>query len=324
MVAAISVVNGEAEAYFAMTPAWHGLGTVVQKAATSEEAMRLAHLNWTVEKQEISTSAGLKIRDKMATVRTDINRVLGVVGTGYELIQNHEAFDFLDGLLQDGLMKYESAGALFGGRVIWVLARMPSVDQVAEGDNVMRFALFATGHDGSMAIHAIPTATRVVCANTLRIATAGLAGIRHTASARDKLEVAKRYLSQFDEKFTLFRDTARVLATTRWNNQQAIDYIEKLFPTPKEKDGTIRDKKVNAVRKAMLNERNAMPAIKGTWWQLFNAVTETIDHADHPSDKKASAAKLAERKEKRMLSLMDGTGAEFKAKAFDLAVSMSA
>jgi phage/plasmid-like protein (TIGR03299 family) len=147
-------------------------------------------------------------------------------------------------------MKYESAGALRGGRIVWILARLPSVDTIAEGDDSLRYVLFSTSHDGSASIHAIPTSVRVVCANTLRVATLGDVGFRHTGNVQAKLEFARKYLSQFDEKFTLFRDHARTLATRRYTPEQAQAYIVELFPEVVE-DGrgkTIRERKVEAVR----------------------------------------------------------------------------
>ena len=206
--------------------------------------------------------------------------LLGIVGNRYRIVQNREAFDFLDGLLQDGVMRYESAGALRGGRIVWLLARLPSVDTIAEGDDTLRYVLFNTSHDGSASIHAIPTSVRVVCANTLRIATAGDIGFRHTANVASKLEFAKKYLSQFDEKFTLFRDKARTLATRRYSPDDAKGYIETLFPPVKEigRSRSIRENKVNAVRANFRNSRQSIPSIKGTWWSLFNAVTEAVDH----------------------------------------------
>ena len=315
----ISNVNGFDEAFFALKPAWHGLGTVLDYAPTSEDAIREAHLNWEIEMQPVLTSSGISIPDTFATVRTDCNAVMGVVGSRYKIVQNREAFDFLDSLLADGVMKYESAGALRGGRIVWLLARLPSVDTIADGDDSQRYILFSTSHDGSAAIHAIPTSVRVVCANTLRIATVADVGFRHTGNVQSKMEQARLYLSQFDEQFTLYRDKARVLAQRRYTPAQASEYIATLFPEVKEIGAkqTIRENKVESVRQNFRNSRQAIPAIRDSFWALFNAVTESVDHP-------AKAKKLdLSGRENRMLSLVDGTGADFKAKAFELALTMA-
>ena len=311
------------EAAYALRPAWHGLGTVLDHAPTSEEAVKAAHLGWRVDRQPLHTAGGVEVPDHFATVRQDTGAVLGIVGSRYQIVQNQEAFDFLDGLLADGIMKYESAGALRGGRIVWLLARLPSVDTIAEGDDTLRYVLFSTSHDGSASIHAIPTSVRVVCANTLRIATAGDIGFRHTSGVTDKLEFAKKYLSQFDEKFNLFRDKARTLATRRYSPEQAKEYIEVLFPTVKEegRSRSIRENKVAAVRSNFRNSRQSIPSIKGSWWALYNAVSEAVDH-DRPAGGRRKPIDL-EHREQAMLSKVDGSGADFKAKAFSVALEMA-
>lgn len=315
----ISSVNGVSEAFFSLKPAWHGLGTVLDHAPTSAEAITAAHLDWRVALRPLSTPEGRTVPDHFATVRTDTGDILGVVGNRYQIVQNREAFEFLDSLLQDGLIKYESAGALRGGRIVWLLARMPSVDQIAAGDNTLRYILFSAAHDGTGAIHAIPTSVRVVCANTHRVAIANSVGIRHTGNVAAKLEAAKQYLSQFDSQFTLFRDKARILATRRYTEAQAKAYINELFPPVAEpgRSRSIRDAKVEQVRSNFRNSRQSIPAIKGTWWSIFNAVTESIDHD------RRSRLNTRERRETRMLSNVDGNGAAFKSAAFDLAVKLA-
>jgi phage/plasmid-like protein (TIGR03299 family) len=317
----ISVVNGRAEAFYALKPAWHGLGTVLDFAPDSATAMESAHLNWNVRLDKLRTVEGVDVPEHFATVREDTADVLGVVSRKYAVVQNRDAFDFLDGLLQDGVLKYESAGALKGGRTVWALARMPGFDTIADGDDSARYVLFTTSHDGTGAIHAIPTAVRVVCNNTLRIATAGLKGIRHTGDVDAKLRYARQYLSQFDKAFTLYRDNARLLASRELAADKAKDYIAKLFPEVPElgRARTIRENAVNQIRRNYRAPRQQLDSIKDTWWSLYNSVSEYIDHQSN-----WRGATAHDRAENRMISNMDGTGADFKSEAFDVALAMSA
>src|ERR1035437_4265336 len=91
--------NGKAS--FASTEkAWHNLGTIVDGAMTSEEAIKSANLDYTVELAPATFSIGkvqgIVIPDKFATFRTDKNMPLGVVGNKYTIVQNREAFGFFD------------------------------------------------------------------------------------------------------------------------------------------------------------------------------------------------------------------------------------
>jgi phage/plasmid-like protein (TIGR03299 family) len=324
----ISMVNGGVgEAMFALKPAWHGLGTVLDHVPTSAEAITAAHLDWNVNLQTIETG-GRIIENMMATVRADNGDPLGIVSDRYKIVQNREAFEFLDSLVADGDMEYESAGALRGGKIVWLLGRMPSVDQIAAGDNCQRYVLFSTTHDGSGAIQTLPTSTRVVCANTRAIALKNAGrGIRHTGDMSSKLAAAKTMLSQFDAGFVQFADDARTLANKGFSSTQAKEFINTLFPEPLGTIGndgivippskravTVRENAVNAVRERFLSQTCQLPSIKGTWWSLYNAVSEFADHH----------GKRRSNPENHLLSVLDGTAASLKDRAFELALAMSA
>ncbi|MDT3401224.1 hypothetical protein QE417_000296 [Mucilaginibacter terrae] len=111
--------------------AWHGLGTIVDQYPTSAEAIRFAGLDYEVIKSPLFTherdqtigdsgemvEGGLiPVPHHYATVRTDNNAVLGVVGKDYEIVQNADAFAFFDEIVGggDGIL-YETAVALGKG-----------------------------------------------------------------------------------------------------------------------------------------------------------------------------------------------------------------
>ena len=103
---------------------WHGLGTIVAEAPDSGAALELAGLDWNVIQKSIVTADGTEIDGFKANVRDSDNSVLGIVTDRYKVVQNREAFAFTDALLGEGV-KYETAGALQGGRRTWMLARLP-------------------------------------------------------------------------------------------------------------------------------------------------------------------------------------------------------
>ena len=85
--------------------AWHGLGQVVQDYPTSKEAIKFAGLDYIVEKRKLFTLGSenenpeIEVPDFFATVKTDTNNILGVVGKDYEVIQNEDAFSFFDAIV---------------------------------------------------------------------------------------------------------------------------------------------------------------------------------------------------------------------------------
>ncbi len=147
---------------------WHGLGTMVQEAPTSKDALILAGLDWQVIQKPIITEDGIPISGFKANLRETDNRVLGVVTDRYRTIQNHDAFAFTDSLLGEGVT-YETAGSLQNGRRVWVLAKLPQ-RYIISGDEITPYLVFMNAHDGTGAIKAAMTPIRVVCMNTLNLA----------------------------------------------------------------------------------------------------------------------------------------------------------
>lgn len=119
---------------------WHGLGIRVAEAPSSEEALRLAGLDWQVKQEPVYTDTGEAIPGYKANIRDRDRRVLGVVTDRYKIIQNKEAFAFTDALLGKGV-RYETAGSLQGGRRVWLLARLPK-EYIISGNRYPRIWSF--------------------------------------------------------------------------------------------------------------------------------------------------------------------------------------
>lgn len=180
---------------------WHGIGTVVENCPNSEEALRLAGLDWKVEQKEVFTSDGTPIPGYKANVRDCDQSILGVVSDRYQVVQNEEAFAFTDELL-DGGVRYETAGALQGGRRTFLLARLPQRFIIA-GDEISPYFVIMNSHDASSSIKAAMTPIRVVCQNTLNLAfrTAKRTWMtKHTSNIMECIEDARITL-QFAERY---------------------------------------------------------------------------------------------------------------------------
>lgn len=198
---------------------WHNMGTVISQAATAEEALQFAALaGWNLTKiRQFVEFDGRRIEtDSYAIIRQDTGDVLGTVGSRYRIFSNEESFDFMDDVIGGAGARYETAGALAGGRQVWMLAKMPESATVAEGDELQQYVMFGNSHDGSSAIWVYPTSVRTVCQNTYRLSFAdrrrGIS-IRHTKSVRANVAAAKRALGLANDQLREFADTAAELAS---------------------------------------------------------------------------------------------------------------
>jgi phage/plasmid-like protein (TIGR03299 family) len=187
--------------------AWHNLGIIVDRYPTSAEAIQFAGLDYQVEKRPLftydtenhtdNTDYGIpeiKVPNFFATVRTDTEDVLGVVGKEYEIVQNINAFEFFDAIVGggDGIL-YETAGALGNGERIFITAKLPDYIRVGNDDLIEKYLFLTTSHNGFGSITAAFTPIRVVCNNTLNAALnnhTNAIKIRHTSSANDRIKQA--------------------------------------------------------------------------------------------------------------------------------------
>lgn len=193
--------NGEAS-MFAVSrhPVWHGLGQRVDAALTAEAAIKEARLDWGVEKEGVYLKRGagyVQIPDRFSVTRIQDQKSLGFVGADYVPFQNHEAFDFFDTLVASGEAKYETAGALYGGKRIWLTAKLPETMEVAGGDAADMYLYLETSHDGSKATTVGISPVLIVCQNTLNMAMSRAKqsfSIRHTESAKGKVQEARETL----------------------------------------------------------------------------------------------------------------------------------
>lgn len=213
----LAVINGK-HAFFGTQPAWHKLGQVVDQAQTWEEAMRLAQLDWDVEKTPLlSPHDQTVLKGAFGIFRSDNHQFLGVVGDQYTPIQNRYAFDFVDAILAaESTAHYVSAGALGNGEKIWCLAQINGeVDITGSGDVHKYYLLFTTSHDGSGSAICKLTDVRVVCQNTLTQAlrlNGEFTRIKHTRQAPARLDAARTLVTRAVDKIHDVEEKLRELS----------------------------------------------------------------------------------------------------------------
>ena len=275
--------NVESMFYVRETP-WHGLGTRVEEAVTSDEALRIAGLNWQVDQTDVYTHEGLIIPGYKANRRSTDNAILGIVSDRYKIVQNTEAFEFTDAIVgetEDGVVKYETAGSLSGGKRIWLLAKMPTKNIV--GDDVEPYMFFSNSHDGSGAIKVGMTPIRVVCQNTLNMAmnTAKRQwSTKHVGDMQSKLEEAKLCLMMANDYMINLDIEADKLVNKKLYEEQIEEILDMMFPV----SDNASERKKNNVLQFRQNFWKAydMPDIakfKDSAWKAVNAMSDCVTHS---------------------------------------------
>jgi len=262
---------------------------------TAEQAIQVANLDWQVEEEALYTHEGViisggqavpkhrEITTHKAIVRADSRQVMGVVGKKYTPIQNHQAFSFMDKLVEEGLMKYHSAGKFRDGRRIWLLGKVGEVE-VLSGDTVDQFLLLFNSHDGSTSLSAVLTSIRLACMNALvgllRKRTRQGRGVmlRHTTNIWERFgdshAILETAIEDFEQSAVVMKEAAR----TRLSNEQWANITKQIFKDPPE------DKKHLLPRVEQRREDltelfhngvgQDIPGVQNTVWAGINAITE--------------------------------------------------
>ena len=279
---------------------WHGLGTPIEEACSSAEALELAGLDWEVNSRPIHTDNGIVIPGYIANTRSSDDKVLGVVSDKYKIVQNKEAFAFTDNLL-DNEAKYVTAGSLRGGKNVWMLAELPETKIL--GDAVGQYLCFTNTHDGTGAVKCAVTNVRVVCNNTLNLALKNASRTwrcRHSSSVNDKLAEASKCLelaNKYTEELTKVAERAANITLT---SDDLYNYITTLLPI----DDNMSDRQKRNVEQSRIDLSNCMIAIDlrpfyKTAWGFINAVSDFVYH----TPPKRQTATYAENK---MFDVIDG------------------
>lgn len=261
---------------------WHGLGTQVKEAPTSSEALIYAGLNWQVTQEDVYTENGRKIFGYKVNTRSTDETALGIVSDRYKVVQNEDAFRFTDDLLGEGVV-YETAGALQGGRKVWMLARMPEKYIIA-GDEITPYMVVMNSHDGSSGIKVAMTPIRVVCQNTLNLSLNTAKRIwttKHTENVMSRVYEAKETLSLAGQYMGELGRGIDELSQIKLSDRKAVEFMQEFFP--------ITTDMTDAQRK---NNMRLLEDLKSRYWdapdlahvgkngyRFINAVSDFATHA---------------------------------------------
>jgi phage/plasmid-like protein (TIGR03299 family) len=327
----IDTTTGKAAVFTAGTPPWHGLGRNVAEAVSSQQAIELAGLDWQVVQWHVSATSpdgwgSVAAKDHVANVRADTKAVLGIVGKKYRPFQNAEAFQFADAVVGEGLARYETAGALRGGKRVWMLLKLPDQIKAGRGDAIQPYLMIYNTFDASSCLRALLTSIRVVCQNTLNLALGAGRGegvtIRHRGDLQARVGEARTTLGLVHDRLQRFSGEVEMLRSVPMTSGRLDRYFDGLLPavsenaSAREKNNRLRA--LESLHTNFTNERNALPGMAGSLWAALNAATEFADHQRRFRGRTDLA-----RSESRLDSVWFGSSHEFKQRAYDAALALA-
>jgi phage/plasmid-like protein (TIGR03299 family) len=284
----LAVKDGKASLY-TRQPEWHSVGNVIPEGTSDiSEVLRLGGIDFEVAKvPALYRRHGKVLTDPrfFHNVRLDDDESLGVVGTVYVPFQNYQAAAFLQGLVDDHDIIFETAGALRGGSTVFITLKMPGdliIDEGGLNDPVRQFLAWTNSHDGTGKARVMMTPWRIRCANTNKFAlrdARATYGISHSGNldakvqdARNALGIAVRYFEEFKVEETQLARTELELAE--------FDKLIKGLWEPKN-EPTKREAGISGRRSESLHSlfESYSSELGRTAYAAEQSVTDWLDHA---------------------------------------------
>lgn len=314
--------NVDSMMYVGETP-WHKEGVKLDSPPTIEEAIVKAGLDWTVVKlstfspnldndeeyfgnhasmntghfhtwrvdrpKEVSSilESNLQINGDFVNKRRRFTP-LGSVSSRYGVLQNREAFEPFQVLLDKGYT-LETAGALDGGKKVWILAKAPERAMVGD-DKIDKYVLFYTSHDASAGSQFRPTPMRCVCQNTIDIAISSNKEnsyqLKHTSNIKQRVNQLTDKLIAMDGNVRKAIDDMNRMTEVAMTREALDVYLESVVPflvtrhkESKPEQGILVRNNAKPVYDQMVNNFYHGRGNNGkTLWDAYNAVTEYYTH----------------------------------------------
>ena len=222
---------------------WHGLGVEIgadDPALRDMPAfMEKAGLDWEVQKVSLQYgedhpfTPGKTIEDRYHLIRSDNGTQLSVnpvTDEGYDIRDNASAVDVLQPFLDSDEFTLETAGSLFSGRKVWFLCRLGTGFDVGQDDQVANFLTYTIDHSGGSANTAFYTPIRVVCANTLRLATSSAGDmVRDNHRVKFNADMMRVAIDLVRMQSVDYETLCKGMMAHRMSGEAVVDYFRTVY-----------------------------------------------------------------------------------------------
>lgn len=279
----------------------------------SREAIYEAGLNWSVSKRQLHLPDGSPVPNVFSTVRDDSETPMGVVRGRYQVLQNSEAFNFMDVAMRQTDATYIGAGSFDDGKTIFLTAEIsPDPMVISPGDVVRQYITLINNHSGEMRPTAIFSPLRLVCTNMLAMMRRYSSILfSHTKEGIDRMKSAEEKYADMIRVYAEASLYFKYLASKQAKPEDVIEFTEKIYPIAEEivRPGGIINTREKVIDLFENGKGSDLPS-RGSYWNLYNAHVEYLDHYHGRNSTRAKSAML-------------GASANKKRESFQLAMDMA-
>jgi phage/plasmid-like protein (TIGR03299 family) len=221
--------NGVGLVFSVRETPWHREGHVLADNPGYHEAIQLVGLNYPMQKlpyhRPLPDGTTVQSNEAYYIFRPDTQKILGSVGSQYEIVSNEVAFSPLQPLVDQGVLRLETGGVLREGADAWLLGQWDlskfgdMAKEVFGAEGILPYATVMANHSGRRGILLGSTSIRICCSNTLgaaeRDGVSRWTQINHRAGAQSRLfEAANEMFNRVVERFDVIASQYRLLMKT--------------------------------------------------------------------------------------------------------------
>ena len=220
--------------------AWHGMGVVTDGTLPAREAFETADALFEVEKRQLFFPTFVPEtteRDSWApskafgVIRTDSQKLLGVVSDQYEIVQNDSLLRMAEFIREE--VDMDCVIVLSDGAKVCFTATLRGAEtDIVPGDTVKRRIVGYLGHDGKTGCGAKFTNIRVVCQNTLTAALADSgahSSITHKNGANNNFDTLISSIDVARQDFVTECELMREFSRTSMGVSQFNEFIDEVY-----------------------------------------------------------------------------------------------
>ena len=273
------------------TATWSKVGKSVEECRNMEQVLKASGLDYEVTAEKVYNwdNRGFykEIPNRFITTRSTDGHTYDVVSDKFEIIQNRDAFDFVNYMGDE--LTFEKAGETENG-MVYIIGKLPEVSIL--GDAFTPYVLFRNGFNGKVKITAAISPLRIVCQNQFNFTfknTENTMTIRHVQNAESKLLEARETLRLCADYMTELNIMAERFAATPISGPRMERVLKYLFPIPEDTAiNPFKRKSLEDARAAFVaaHEQEDNRNFKGTAWGLVNAYTDFVTHRE-PAGKRS-------------------------------------
>jgi phage/plasmid-like protein (TIGR03299 family) len=240
-----------------------------------------AGLNWKVNQEAIQTVSGIEIPEKIALVRDDTQKCLGIHTENYVPYQNEELLELLFRISQQTGLELHSGGSFKEGARVWF--QLKSNDMILGNDKIEGYISGFNSFDGRTSLGFGNSNLTVSCQNTFWKAYASVESkLRHSANMKPRIEEILRKIDVLlVEEQNTFQTIQRLGNITM--TQEVKDLVvRRLFEIGREERLDSPDfstNKKNRMSKFYVDLNGEINQKGDNLWGLFSGVTKYTTHS---------------------------------------------